>query len=81
MSDRFDEPIPMGQRRRDMLERLVEVHRITEMRDGCVYRTQAFGFRWVGLDEHSPEGWIWAPPSTSFDGPTIRWRKEGQASS
>ena len=32
------------------LEKLVEVRRITEWRDGCVYKTVHVEFRWVPMD-------------------------------
>jgi hypothetical protein len=47
-------------------ERLVEVFRITERRDGAVYKTERVGFEWVPLDEAStpPEDLIYTPLST-----------------
>ncbi len=32
-------------------ERRVEVRRVTEFRDGCIYRTEHVGFAWVPAEE------------------------------
>jgi len=40
-----------------------EVFRITEWRDGAVYRTISEGHRWVDHGVSPPRGYIYAPPS------------------
>ena len=43
----------------------VEVHVITERRDGCVYRTRPDGFAWVPMDQRWGDGAdrIYTPPA------------------
>jgi hypothetical protein len=59
------------------LEVLREVYRITERRNGAVYRTQRVGFEWVPMD--SPAGRLatvgdtqYCSPPTDYPGQTIR---------
>jgi hypothetical protein len=33
-----------------MYEKLVEVRRITEWKDGCIYKTEPIGERWIPID-------------------------------
>lgn len=40
----------------------VEVFQVTEMRDGCVYKTQSLGDMWVVMDRKPREGIIHAAP-------------------
>lgn len=58
----------------------VEVYRITEWRDGCVYKTERVGFEWVEADTPAPCGFVHSPPSTTWvqanpNLPTIRRKK------
>lgn len=66
-------------RNRQVVERLTEVYKITEWRDGAVYKTRSTGeYRWVPLDAPyfiSPDI-ILSSPGTSYEGRTVRVRKE-----
>ena len=58
-------------------EVLREVWRITERRDGAVFKTKYIEDRWVPLDgmpgrpDNDPD-LMWGSKSLDFDGPTIR---------
>jgi hypothetical protein len=56
-------------------EVLVQLYEITEMRDGCVYKTKLLGNRWMDMDERdagAPEGFIYASPPLDPDLIAIR---------
>jgi hypothetical protein len=63
-------------------EVLREVWRITERRDGAVYRTEYVEDRWIPLEGNThgnvpgEPDLIYAVKSTSYKGPTIRTRKD-----
>jgi len=54
------------------VEVLRALYRITEWKDGCVYKTKFIRNVWINPDERVPAGHILASPSTSYEGPTIR---------
>lgn len=63
-------------------EKLIELHEITERRDGCVWRTKSHGYWWVPFGEHAPAGWQYVSVSTNVaremlarDENTVRSRK------
>jgi hypothetical protein len=55
-----------------------EVFKITERRDGAVYRTESQGFQWVDGDiarRYQDGDLIYAAPPLEYDGVTIRRKK------
>ena len=55
------------------MEQLFEIWEITEMKDGCVYKTHNTGeTRWVPFGEKPSEGTLYVAMSSSYTGPTIR---------
>lgn len=55
------------------MEQLFEIWEITEMKDGCVYKTRNTGeTRWVPFGEKPSEGTLYVVMSSSYTGPTIR---------
>ena len=60
----------------DEPEVLRELWEITEMRDGCVFRTRYVRDVWVPMswrDRCPLADHLFASKSTSYDGRTIRW--------
>jgi hypothetical protein len=62
-------------------EVLRERFRITERRDGAVYRTESEGMVWIDPDveaENVPSvsDRMYVAPSTDYDGPTIRRKRQ-----
>lgn len=45
------------------MEKFIEVWKITEMRNGSVYKTEFVENRWVPIDQKAPSGFIYAPIS------------------
>ncbi len=66
----------------DQFEHLVEVYRVTEYRDGAVYRTESLGKRWVtmkynlGRNPENPEEFFGPISTTDPDARTIPRRKK-----
>lgn len=65
------------------IEVLREVWRITERRGGATYKTEYMEDRWVSLDDSKgrPDGdpdLTFVVKSTSYEGKTIRTRKNGE---
>lgn len=61
-------------------EVFTERRRITEWRDGCVYRTLSEGLHWVDMltvetNKPGETNITYAPPPTSFKGMTIRRKR------
>lgn len=48
------------------IQSLRELWKITEMRDGAVYRTEFVERVWTDLDARTPEGHIWVPLSSQW---------------
>lgn len=60
----------------DQYEVLREVFRITEWKDGAVYKTVSEGNQWVPFGTpYQVDGRIYAHPSSSYRGPAIRRKK------
>jgi hypothetical protein len=61
------------------VEYLREKWKITEMRDGCVYKTKSMGYVWVTsqeeMDQEGKDGVTFSSPSTSVPEPWARKRK------
>jgi len=55
-------------------EVLRQVYEVTEWKDGAVYKTVSRGYKWVGMDEKAPEGFLWVSMPTGYSGKTIRKR-------
>lgn len=54
------------------IEKLIELWRITEMRDDSVYGTEYIEDQWVPHDAGAPKGYLYVPKSTSYQGQTMR---------
>jgi hypothetical protein len=57
------------------LQKIIEVWRITEWRDGSIWKTEYVEDRWVGIDEKPPAGFLFTPFST---GKSEEWNKAGK---
>jgi len=63
----------MSQVDESQFEVLRELWKITEMRDGAVYKTEYVEDQWVTMGEDvDSEGYVYCVKSTSFEGRTIR---------
>lgn len=53
---------------------LREVYRVTEYRDGAVFRTESIARVWIWIDvpESPPEGLFYGSVPTSYTGSTVR---------
>lgn len=65
-----------------MVESLVDLYRITEMRNGTIYRTEFVGRVWATSDEVPPDGYQYVALSTAWQmanpgQQTIRLRQVG----
>ena len=60
----------------DKYERLVQVWKITEMRDGCVFATEEVEVKWAPEDEVAPEGFIYGTPGNDHPQPWFRKVKD-----
>lgn len=58
---------------------LKHIYRIDEMRDGCVYATSFVEQKWIdqidGETPNTPDGFIYASPSTTTPFPWIRAKR------
>lgn len=64
-----------------MIEVLREKFLITERRGGAIYKTKSLGMEWVPMDSVAGRmgtvgDFSYAPPSTSYEGQTIRTVKQ-----
>lgn len=51
---------------------LVEVYKILEYKDGCVYKTESQGHKFVKIGAIPPKGYQYISPSTKYKGDTYR---------
>lgn len=54
------------------VEVLYELHRVTEWRNGAIYKTEYVEDVWVPHDAVAPEGTLYVAKSSSYQGQTIR---------
>jgi hypothetical protein len=53
-------------------EQLVELWRITEYRDGAVFKTEYVEDVWIPLSGQPPAGYVHAPKSSNYTGQMFR---------